>query len=349
MSDIFISYRRKDSAHDAKRIYEWLAAHFGAGSVFMDLSGIEPGENFRTAIRREIDSASVMLVIIGKQWTFAENSDGLQRLEEANDVVRREIVIALENGIRVVPVLVSGAQIPRTAQLPAALARLTKLNAFAVSEQAFEDEMASLAEYIRRWLAEQSTTTPLRAGEPQLEPGSHQAPPMIIKKVCMLGSEGVGKTSLVSRFVSSMFSEKYHTTISVKIDRKVIILGDAELTMMLWDLAGEDAFHKVSTTHLRNASGLIVVVDGRNSTLRTAPDLVERARNEVGPVPIVLAANKIDLCRESWSWEYTLETLDEISDNLRVTPFTTSAKTGTGVELMFSHLGRQMLKGPKSL
>ena len=349
MPDIFISYRRKDSALDAKRIYEWLAAHFGAGSVFMDLSGIEPGENFRTAIRREIDSARVMLVIIGKQWTFAENADGLQRLEEANDVVRREIVIALENGLRVVPVLVSGAQIPQAAQLPAALVKLTNLNAFPVSEDLFEEEMASLAEYIRRWLADQSTTTPSWAVEQQPESNPHQVLPMIIKKVCMLGAEGVGKTSLVSRFVRSLFSERYHTTIGVKIDKKVITLGETELTLALWDLAGEDASHKISATHLRNAAGLIVVVDGRNSTLRTAPDLIDRARNEVGSAPIVLAANKIDLCRESWSWEYTIEALDELSENLRVTPFTTSALTGTGVELMFSYLGRQMLKEPESL
>ncbi len=174
MPDIFISYRRKDSAHDAKRIYEWLAGHFGAGSVFMDLSGIEPGENFRTAIRREIASAKVMLVIIGKQWTFAENADGMQRLEEAHDVVRREIVIALENGVRVVPVLVSGAQIPRTADLPAALVKLTNLNALSVSGQPFEDEMASLAEYIRRWIVEQPLRGPLSSLRPALTRSSRR-------------------------------------------------------------------------------------------------------------------------------------------------------------------------------
>ncbi len=172
---------------------------------------------------------------------------------------------------------------------------------------------------------------------------------MIEKKVCMLGAEGVGKTSLVSRFVRSIFSEQYLTTLGVKLDKKVITLGETELTMRLWDLAGEYASHTVKATQLRGASGLIIVMDGRNSSRRTALDLIERSRDEIGPVPVVLAANKIDLCRESWSWEYPIEALDEISENLRVTAFTTSALTGTGVELMFSHLGRQMLKEPQSL
>jgi hypothetical protein len=66
MPRIFISYRRTDSAPHARRIYEWLSAHPNVSNVFMDLSGIEPGENFHAAISREIDSAEVMLVIIGK-------------------------------------------------------------------------------------------------------------------------------------------------------------------------------------------------------------------------------------------------------------------------------------------
>ena len=107
MANIFISYRRRDSAPIAKRIYEWLAARPNGSAVFMDLSGIEPGENFHEALRREIDAAEVMLVIIGKEWAFAEDADGMNRLDKARDVVRREIAIGLESSARVVPVLVS--------------------------------------------------------------------------------------------------------------------------------------------------------------------------------------------------------------------------------------------------
>src|ERR1700679_1139219 len=140
MAEIFINYRRKDSAHEARRIYDWLAARLGSASVFMDFDGIEPGEDFHTAIHRQISSAKIMLVVIGKQWAFAENPDGTLRLEEPHDVVRREIFVAREEGLRVVPILVSGAALPQARDLPSALTRLTRLNAFSVGEQSFEDD-----------------------------------------------------------------------------------------------------------------------------------------------------------------------------------------------------------------
>ena len=167
---------------------------------------------------------------------------------------------------------------------------------------------------------------------------------MILKKVCMLGAAGVGKTSLVKRYVESIFDDKYLTTIEVKIDKKAITIGGEEINLVLWDLAGEEKGYPIRLQYVRGASGIILVTDGRNSSLRTALDLRERVRNELGPVPFVLAANKIDLCRESWSWEYTREELDERTERLGLIPFTTSALTGTGVDLAFEYLARQMLK-----
>jgi small GTP-binding protein len=338
MANIFISYRRSDSAAVAKHIYEWLTARPG-GAVFMDLSGIEPGENFHEALRREIDAAEVMLVIIGEKWAFAEDADGMNRLDKPHDVVRREIAIGLESNVRVVPVLVSGAEMPQAIHLPAALVKLTNLNAFPVNEETFEEDMTRLAEYLRKWTVELLRTDSQEGTDIQ-----EVRPRMIQKKVCMLGAAGVGKTSLVSRYVRSIFSDKYLTTIGVKVDKKVIPLGDSEITLMLWDLAGEEKGFPIRLHYLRGASGLVVVTDGRKSSLRTALDLRERVQNEVGPVPSVLAANKIDLCKESWSWEYTLEELDERTENLGLTPFTTSALTGTGVDLAFEYLARQMVK-----
>ena len=85
---------------------------------------------------------------------------------------------------------------------------------------------------------------------------------MIQKKVCMIGSFGVGKTSLVARFVRSIFSEKYQTTVGVKIDKKILEVGDKQVTLVLWDIAGEDALTTVRPSQLRGASGYILVVDG---------------------------------------------------------------------------------------
>ncbi|MFN6951418.1 MAG: Rab family GTPase, partial [Albidovulum sp.] len=85
---------------------------------------------------------------------------------------------------------------------------------------------------------------------------------MIQKKICLLGAFAVGKTSLVARFVRSTFSDKYLTTVGVKIDRKDLDLPGTPVTLMLWDLAGEDEFNTVQMSYLRGSAGLLIVADG---------------------------------------------------------------------------------------
>src|SRR4029453_5402347 len=97
---------------------------------------------------------------------------------------------------------------------------------------------------------------------------------MIQKKVCMLGATGVGKTSLVSRFVTSVFSEKYLTTVGVKGDKKTLSGDGGDVTLLLWDIYGQDEFQTVRSSYLRGASGYLLVADGtRQLTLDTARDL----------------------------------------------------------------------------
>src|SRR4029453_515125 len=91
---------------------------------------------------------------------------------------------------------------------------------------------------------------------------------MIQKKICMIGAYAVGKTSLVTRFVESIFSTKYLTTVGVKINKKTITLDGKEITLILWDLHGEDEFQKLRLSYLRGSSGYILVADGtRRDTL----------------------------------------------------------------------------------
>ncbi|HEY3382529.1 MAG TPA: Rab family GTPase [Vicinamibacterales bacterium] len=163
---------------------------------------------------------------------------------------------------------------------------------------------------------------------------------MIQKKVCLIGAFAVGKTSLVARYVRSVFSDKYLTTVGVKIERKSVSVADLEVRLILWDLHGEDEFQKVRTSYMRGSSGIILVADGtRRETLDKAILLHGEVRAAVGEVPCVLALNKCDLVHE---WE-----LDEAAA-ARVqaqgwTVVNTSAKTGTGVEEMFAVMVRRML------
>jgi small GTP-binding protein len=165
---------------------------------------------------------------------------------------------------------------------------------------------------------------------------------MIQKKICMLGYFGVGKTSLVSRFVKSIFSDKYLTTVGVKIDKKIVKIGEQEVNLMLWDIQGEDEFQKVQTSYLRGASGYFLIVDGtRKHTLEKALDLRDKAEKAIGKVPFILIFNKMDLTEE---WEFDDASIDELSKKGYIV-FLTSAKTGKGVEEAFTTLSTKMLSG----
>ena len=168
---------------------------------------------------------------------------------------------------------------------------------------------------------------------------------MIQKKICMVGAFGVGKTSLVARFVKSIFSDKYLTTLGVKIDKKSLNVGGQELTLVLWDLAGEDAFTQVKATQLRGSSGYILVADGcRASTLDAAIDLQSRAEAELGKVPFTCVVNKADL-RESW--EVDEAAIDRLA-TLGWPVLLTSAKSGEKVEELFQGLAERLLQATES-
>jgi small GTP-binding protein len=164
---------------------------------------------------------------------------------------------------------------------------------------------------------------------------------MMQKKVCMLGAFAVGKTSLVARFVESIFSDKYHTTVGVKIDKKVIRLGEQELTLILWDIHGEDELQKIRMSYLRGSSGYLLVVDGtRRVTLDQALLLQRNVAEATGNVPFVLVLNKSDLADE---WDIDDHLVKELSDQGWVV-LKASAKTGAGVEEAFLALATQMME-----
>jgi small GTP-binding protein len=163
---------------------------------------------------------------------------------------------------------------------------------------------------------------------------------MISKKVCMLGGFAVGKTSLVSRFVRSIFSEKYLTTVGVKIDKKTVAVPGNDVDLVLWDIYGEDDFQKMRASYLRGANGYLLVVDGtRKATLKTARDLHRLAVDTVGPVPFLVLVNKADLID---TWEVDVESVNALGRD-GWTVVKTSAKTGLGVEEAFARLAVAML------
>ncbi len=158
-------------------------------------------------------------------------------------------------------------------------------------------------------------------------------------KLCMLGDFGVGKTSLVARFVRRTFSEKYLTTVGVKVDSKEVALPDREpLKLVVWDIAGRGTLDAPGANYLRGASALLMVADGtREASLAAALELLEQARRDLPDVAAALAVNKLDLVER---WEVTAATLSDLRRELPV--FETSALSGDGVEAAFAELAARL-------
>ena len=164
---------------------------------------------------------------------------------------------------------------------------------------------------------------------------------MIQKKVCMVGTSGVGKTSLVAKFVHSIFSDKYLTTVGVKIDKKTVAVNGSEVMLMIWDLAGDDDYQRLQTSYLRGTSGYLLVADGtRQITLDQAIEIQGRVTEATGPVPFLLALNKADLASQ---WEINDSRIADLEAR-QWKFFKTSAKDGAGVEEAFVELGRLMTR-----
>jgi len=157
-------------------------------------------------------------------------------------------------------------------------------------------------------------------------------------KICMLGDFGVGKTSLVARFVRNTFSDRYLTTVGVRVDSKQVILPHRALKLVLWDIAGSDDLETINRSYLRGATGLLVVADGtREKTLRVALNLLGAANELLDDPVVVLLINKGDLQQR---WELSQLTLTELRKILPVV--TTSALSGEGVEQAFIELAQRL-------
>jgi len=160
------------------------------------------------------------------------------------------------------------------------------------------------------------------------------------KKICMLGAFAVGKTSLVRRYVDSIFSDRYLTTVGVKIDKRMVTVGGSEVSLILWDIAGEDDISQVRTSYVRGAAGYLLVADGtRPGTVDVAQAIQQRVEAEVGKLPCVVLLNKHDL-HSLWSVSAEhIAALERAGWVVRLT----SARSGEGVEEAFQALAERVI------
>ncbi len=155
MSSIFISYRRGDTSGNAGRLYDRLEQVFGKERVFMDVSGsIEPGTDFSQALETAVGSCRVLIVVIGPTWLTATGPDGERRLDDPADWLRLEVATALKRNIRVVPVLVDGAKMPKGDELPRELESLSRRQAIELSSTRWDYDVDTLVKILEKVLGE---------------------------------------------------------------------------------------------------------------------------------------------------------------------------------------------------
>ena len=164
---------------------------------------------------------------------------------------------------------------------------------------------------------------------------------MISKKVCMIGPFSVGKTSLVERYVRSIFSDHYLSTVGVKISKKALVAREQNISLILWDMEGKDEYSNINLSHLRGAMGLFLVADGlRRETLDEICTLHTITTAMTGNIPRIILVNKVDLADR---WEITGDDISRLENqNFRI--MKTSAKTGEGVDAAFLALAESMLE-----
>lgn len=183
------------------------------------------------------------------------------------------------------------------------------------------------------------------------EEASGSSPPAeltVMKKICMLGDPAVGKTSLVARFVFSMFDDKYLETIGAKVTKRTMAIEKLStkqrfrLKLMIWDIAGQKTHDFIKPIYYRDTEGAMIVADcTRKETLANTPRWCQSIRDVCGPIPVVLLINKSDLATYA---QFTERETKAVADRLGAPFYMTSAKSGENVENAFSSLGRGLIR-----
>ena len=166
---IFISYRREDSSAWARLVYDRLRSRFAADKIFMDVVDLAPGVDFVEALEESVGACDVLMAVIGRRWLTAADEAGQRRLEQPEDFVRIEAATALKRGIRVIPVLVDGATMPRSAELPEDLKALVRRHALEISHTRFSADSERLVTAVEEVLEREAAERRQRVEEERLQ------------------------------------------------------------------------------------------------------------------------------------------------------------------------------------
>jgi hypothetical protein len=236
--NLLISYRRDDSAGHTGRLYDQLSTHFGEDQLFMDIDTIKPGEDFVNVIKGTVSSCKILLAVIGKQWASITNGSTL-RLDDPEDFVRLEIATAINREIRVIPVLVNGANMPRPEELPEDLRQLARLNAFEISDLRWKYDVEQLINSIEK-------TLPNRAALKQLKTQKSLDSTLIRRK----------PESSLWTFLNYLRPRSYRRRLELSVSGKVAVKKESQFL--------------IATAQVNNVGLTTVPIEQRGSALRVS-------------------------------------------------------------------------------
>ena len=247
MGGIFISYRRHDSAGWAGHLSEHLEQCFGPDQIFMDIDKIEAGTDFVEAIEKAVSSCSILLAVIGPAWLTSVDTEGRRRLDNSEDFIRLEIATALSREIRVIPVLVGGAVMPTSQELPDDLKALTRRQAHELTDSRWDFDTEQLIKSIEK------------AGlkrRPEIKSESTAAvdPPKMVSKKAIA-------STVISFLLFTMFFQESPLTFDMKIGGMIIALAALILGLFaFFDIRVNKARGKILALIGIGFSGLIILV-----------------------------------------------------------------------------------------
>jgi hypothetical protein len=203
MSDkIFINYRREDSIGTAGRLRDRLAEAFGEESLFMDVDNIPAGVDFAADLNNQVTACRVFLAVIGPNWLDAKDESGVRRLDNPDDFVTIEIAAALARGdIRVIPVLVDNARMPKADKLPESIKPLVRRNAVELRNSQFRRDAEMLVARMREALVPTRSVAP---GQEAAGPGKWRVPVVVVVAVALLLLIGGGYAFIQKRAATEM-------------------------------------------------------------------------------------------------------------------------------------------------
>jgi predicted ATPase len=310
---IFINYRRGDTQHVAGRLDKDLVAQFGEENVFIDVRSIEPGAVFAEVIERAGASSDVLISLIGDDWLTATDESGRRRLDNPADLVRHEIKTALASELRVIPILVDGAQVPRADELPDEIRALAGRSALELSHPGWDSDVMRLIETLAgvggRPIPWPVPATPLVGRQRELSEVVALLQRPEVRLLTLTGAPGTGKTRLALE-LGSLLLEEFRGQVFF-VDLSSIADPVLALPAIAQTLAVEEVERKPLLGALKEAlraRELVLVLDNFEHVVEAAPEVAELLSAAPGLRVIVTSRTVLNLSAEH---EYPVEPLAE--------------------------------------